>query len=59
VKRILVGRVQVQRFQQSYIGQAVRGELYLMVLIGGTEERAAIQWEMSAWLRKRGDEGIC
>jgi hypothetical protein len=33
----------VGRFKQSYIGQAVRGELDLMVLIGGAEERAAIQ----------------
>jgi hypothetical protein len=28
----------------------------LMVLIGGAEEWAAIQWEKSVWLRKRGDE---
>jgi hypothetical protein len=27
-----------------------------MVLKGGVEEQAAIQWEMSMWLRKRGDE---
>jgi hypothetical protein len=41
----------------------VGGELDLMVLIGGTEERAAIQWEKSMWkmfeghvVRKRGDK---
>jgi hypothetical protein len=26
-----------------------------MVLIGGAEEQAAIQWERSMWLRKGGD----
>jgi hypothetical protein len=36
--------------------QAVGGELELMVLIGGAEERAAIQWEKSMTLWKRGDE---
>jgi hypothetical protein len=40
------------------IGQAVGGELYLMVLIGGAEERAAIQREKSTWLRKLGDENF-
>jgi hypothetical protein len=30
-----------------YVGQVVGGELDLMVLIGGVEERAAIQPEMS------------
>jgi hypothetical protein len=32
-------------------GQAVGGELDLTVLIGGAEERAAIQWEKSMALR--------
>jgi hypothetical protein len=35
------------RFWKPYIGQVVGGELDSMVLIGGAEERAAIQWEMS------------
>jgi hypothetical protein len=43
-------------FWQYYIGQAVGGELDLMVLIGGVEVCAAIQQEMSTWLRERGDE---
>jgi hypothetical protein len=30
-------------FWQPYIGQAVHGELNLLVLIGGAEEQAAIQ----------------
>jgi hypothetical protein len=46
----------VGRFWKPCIGQTVGGDLDLMLLIGGTEERAAIQWEMSMWLRKRGDE---
>jgi hypothetical protein len=37
--------VEVGDFWKPYIGQAVGGELDLMVLIGGAEERAAIQWE--------------
>jgi hypothetical protein len=45
----------VARFWKPYIGQA-GGELDLMVLIGGAEERVAIQWEKSTWLRKKGDE---
>jgi hypothetical protein len=35
--------VMVGRFWQPYIGQAVGGDLDLMVLIGGAEGRAAIQ----------------
>jgi hypothetical protein len=42
----------VEHFWQPYIGQAVGGELDLMVLIGGVEERAAIQLEMSPWLKE-------
>jgi hypothetical protein len=34
-------------FLEALLGQAVGGELDLMVLIGGAEERAAIQLEMS------------
>jgi hypothetical protein len=30
----------------------------MMVLIGGAEEQAAIQWEKSPWQRKGGDEKI-
>jgi hypothetical protein len=29
-----------------------------MVLNGGADERAAIQWEMNMWLRKRGDDKV-
>jgi hypothetical protein len=46
----------IGRFRNLCIGQAVGGVLNLMVLIGGAEERAAIQWAMSTWLRKRGGE---
>jgi hypothetical protein len=35
--------------------QAVGGKVDLMVLIGGVEEQATIQWERSIWLRKGGD----
>jgi hypothetical protein len=35
--------VMAGRFRQSYIGKAVGDEFYLKVLIGGAEERAAIQ----------------
>jgi hypothetical protein len=52
----VVGDIVVGRFWKPYTGQAVGGELYLMVLIGGAEERVAIQWEKSTWFRKRGDE---
>jgi hypothetical protein len=45
-------------FWKPYIGQAVRGKLDLMVLIGGAEEWAAIQWEKSMWLRKRSDKKL-
>jgi hypothetical protein len=45
--------VEVGRIWKPYIGQAVGGELDLMVLIGGAEERADIQWEKSMWMRKR------
>jgi hypothetical protein len=48
----------VGRFSQSYIRQAVDGDLGLVVLIGGAEERAAILLEISTWLKKRGDENI-
>jgi hypothetical protein len=41
----------VRRFWKPYISDAVGGELDLMVLIGGAEERAAIQLEMSTWFR--------
>jgi hypothetical protein len=34
--------VVVGRFWKPYMEQAVSGELYLMVLIGGAEERAAL-----------------
>jgi hypothetical protein len=34
-------------FWRSYIGQAVSGEIVLMVLIGGVEEQAAIHRERS------------
>jgi hypothetical protein len=43
-------------FWKPYMGQAVGGELDLMALIGGAELWAAIQWEKSTWLRKRGVE---
>jgi hypothetical protein len=33
----------------------VSGEIDLMVLIGGMEEQAAIQWDRSMWMRKGGD----
>jgi hypothetical protein len=36
--------------------EAIGQELDLMALIGRAEERAAIQMQMSIWLRKRGDE---
>jgi hypothetical protein len=32
-------------FWKPYVGQAAGGELDMMVLIGGAEERADIQWE--------------
>jgi hypothetical protein len=35
-------------------GSAVHGELEVILLIGGAEEWAAIQYEMSTWLKKRG-----
>jgi hypothetical protein len=38
-----------------HTGQAVGGEFDLMVLIGGTEERATIKSENSVGLRKIGD----
>jgi hypothetical protein len=41
---------------KPYIGQAVDGELDLMVLFGGVEERAAIHLEMNMWLKERGDD---
>jgi hypothetical protein len=37
--------VMVGRFWMPFIGQAVGGELDLMVLTGEAEERAAIHWE--------------
>jgi hypothetical protein len=36
----------VQRFLKPYTGQEVGGELDLMLLIGGAEERAAVQLKM-------------
>jgi hypothetical protein len=30
--------------------------LWWILFIDGVEEQAAIQWEKSMWLRKRGDE---
>jgi hypothetical protein len=42
----------------TYKGQAAGGELDLIVLIGGAEERAAIKWEKSMEMRKRGGEKI-
>jgi hypothetical protein len=41
---------------KSYIRQAVAGELYMMVLIGGVEEGAAVQWKKGTGCRRRGDE---
>jgi hypothetical protein len=40
----------------DYIGQAVDSKLDLMLLIGGVEERTAIQLVMCTRLRKIGDE---
>jgi hypothetical protein len=37
------------------MGQAVFDKVDSMVLIGGMEEQAAIQWVRSMWLRKGGD----
>jgi hypothetical protein len=34
-------------FGKLYAGQTVGGELHLLVLIGGAEKQAAIQWERS------------
>jgi hypothetical protein len=39
-------------FWKPYKGQAVGGDLDLMVLTAGVEEQAAIQLEMSMWLGK-------
>jgi hypothetical protein len=50
--------VMAGRFWKPYIGQAVDGELDLMVLTGGVEERAAIQLGINVWLKKRGDEKL-
>jgi hypothetical protein len=45
--------VMVEHFWKPYIGQAVGGKLYLMVLIGGTEETGpAVKLKMSTWLMK-------
>jgi hypothetical protein len=44
--------VVVGRFWKLYMGQTVGGELDLMALIRGAEERAAIQWEKNVWLKK-------
>jgi hypothetical protein len=49
------GRVVVGRFWKPFI---VGDELDLTVLIVGSEERAAIQLEMSTWWTKRGDESV-
>jgi hypothetical protein len=48
--------VVVGHYWKPHIRQAVGGRLDLTVLIGGAEEWAAVQWEKSMWLRKRGDE---
>jgi hypothetical protein len=45
--------VLVGTFWKPYIGQAVRGEWYVMNLIGRTEEWTAIQLVVSTWLRKK------
>jgi hypothetical protein len=36
-------------FWKSYFGQVVGTKKEFMVLIGGAEEWAAIQWEKSMW----------
>jgi hypothetical protein len=41
--------VTVGHFWKPYIGQTVGDKLDLMVLIGGEEEWAVIQWEKSMW----------
>jgi hypothetical protein len=51
IEYVLVGR-----FWKPHTGQAVGGDLDLMVLIGGAEERAAIQLAISTWMKKRGDK---
>jgi hypothetical protein len=43
---------------QAYVAQAVGGELDVLGLIGGAEDRADIQKEVSMWLRKRGDRSF-
>jgi hypothetical protein len=40
-------------FWKPYIGHVVGDRLDLMVLIRGAEERAAVQWEKSVWLREK------
>jgi hypothetical protein len=55
-RHLLVECAEVGHFWKPCIGQSVGGEKDLMVLIGGSEERTAIQWEKSMWMRKRGDE---
>jgi hypothetical protein len=42
-------------FWRPYIGQAVGGKINLMVLIGGAEEQAAIQWDRNMCLTKESD----
>jgi hypothetical protein len=45
-------------FWEPHIGQEVGGEWDAKNLIGGAEERAAIQLVISSWLRRRGAENI-
>jgi hypothetical protein len=48
--------VMVGRFWKPHIGQEVGRELNLIVLIGGSEERAAVHLEMCMCLKKRGND---
>jgi hypothetical protein len=46
----------IRCFWKPHTEQAVCGGLVLAVLTGGVDERAAVQWEKSRWIRKRDDE---
>jgi hypothetical protein len=48
----LHGECDVGQFWKLYIGHAACGELDLMLLICGEEERGVIQWEKGMGLRK-------
>jgi hypothetical protein len=48
----------VGHFWQPYVGQAVDSELDVVELIGGAQQWAAAQQEMSMWLRKSGESKI-